>query len=169
MDTTFPLSKLLWLQCPPATSQTCQTLRAYRWQTHTRLWRHSRQRRRIHHASLVLDERARRADVTLVDAVPTAPGPRSRLVGELLRLGLVTEAQREARSLARLAPNDRLSHFQIEEAKIQSRLGEPERRLRVSRMPVFSPAMANMLRRLQASPDPLVDPTHGSHAILNEQ
>ena len=34
--------------------------------------------------SIDLDERARRADATLVDAVRTAPGPRSRLVGGLL-------------------------------------------------------------------------------------
>lgn len=119
--------------------------------------------------SIDLDERARRADATLIDAVPTAPGPRSRMVGGLLRLGLVKEALHEARSLARLTPNDQLSHFLIEEATIQSTMGEAERRLRVSRMPVFSPAMANMLRHLQASAPPLLDQTLGDDPSFHEE
>ena len=85
----------------------------------------------------------------------------------ILRLGLVEEALREARFISRLDPNDRLSLFLIEEAEIQSTMGEAERRLRVSRMPVFSPAMANVLRRLQTPAPPLSnqqrsDPTQGN-------
>jgi hypothetical protein len=119
--------------------------------------------------SIDLDERAMLADETLAKAVPTAPGPRARLIGGLLRLGMVEQAEHEARSLARLAPNDLLSHFLIEEAEIQSTMGEAERRIRVSRMPVLSTRMANMLRSLQAASRPLVDPTQGDKAIFDER
>lgn len=111
--------------------------------------------------SIDLDERARRADATLTAAVPTAPGPRTRSIGALLRLGRVEEALVEARALERLGTNDRLSRYLIEEAHAQSTLEETERRLRVARMPVFSRSMANLLRSLLAPPPLLVDGAQG--------